>query len=115
MKLKTQLDIVKYSHWYKNFSARGRPRGLSNSIFNFNFLGLAVSEILGGSQIYIRGPCAPQRPPSGKILTCAQVLANVYITVTFQLRIAPFNALLTERSLYNRFFIERLRWPQPTQ
>ena len=40
----------------------------------------------GGSQINIRGPCTPQRRPSGKILTCAQVLACIYIIVNFQLR-----------------------------
>ena len=28
LKLKTQLDIVKYSLGYKNFSARGRPGGV---------------------------------------------------------------------------------------
>ena len=28
LKLKTQLDIVKYSLWIKNFSDRGRPRGV---------------------------------------------------------------------------------------
>jgi len=28
VKLKTQLDIVKYSLRYKNFSATGRPRGV---------------------------------------------------------------------------------------
>jgi len=28
LKLKTQLDIVKYSLWVKNFSARGRPGGV---------------------------------------------------------------------------------------
>ena len=28
--------------------------------FNFNILPLVVTEILGGSQIYVRGPCAPQ-------------------------------------------------------
>jgi len=46
-----------------------------NCVFNFNILAVVLSGILGGSQIYIRGPCAPRRPPSGKILTCAQVLA----------------------------------------
>ena len=39
-------------------------------------------------------------------LTCAQVLAYVYIIVNFQLR-SSINAGLTERSLYNRFCIER--------
>jgi len=28
LKLKTQLDIVKYSLWVKNFSDRGRPGGV---------------------------------------------------------------------------------------
>jgi len=28
LKLKTQLDIVKYSLWYEDFSARGRPGGV---------------------------------------------------------------------------------------
>ena len=28
MKLKIQLDIVKYSLWVKKFSARGRPAGV---------------------------------------------------------------------------------------
>jgi len=28
LKLKTQLDIVKYSLWVKKFSARGRPGGV---------------------------------------------------------------------------------------
>ena len=40
---------------------------ISNSVFNVNILALVVSEILGGSQIYVRGPCAPFYAPSGKI------------------------------------------------
>ena len=35
---------------------------ISNCVFNFNILALVVSEILGGSQIYVRGPCAPCTP-----------------------------------------------------
>jgi len=76
-----------------------------DGVFNFNFLALLLSELLGGSQIYIRGPCAPRRLPSGKILTCAQVLA--YIIVNFQLR-SSIHAGLTERSLYNRFALKNL-------
>jgi len=38
---------------------------ISNGVFNFNILPLVVSEILGGSQIYVRGPRAPSTPPSG--------------------------------------------------
>jgi len=33
-----------------------------DGVFNFNFLALLLSEILGGSQIYTRGPYAPGRP-----------------------------------------------------
>ena len=80
---------------------------ISNSVFNFNILTLVVSEILGGSQMYIRGPCALRRPPSVKILTGAQVLAYIYIVVNFQLR-SSIHAGLTERSLYNRFALKNL-------
>jgi len=83
---------------------------MSNGVFNFNFLALLLSEILEGSQIYIRGPCAPQRPPSGKIWTCAQVLAYIYTIVNFQL-LSSIHAGLTERSLYNRFALKNLaKW-----
>ena len=40
---------------------------MSNEVFNFNFLALLLTEILGGSQIYIRGLYAPWTTPSGKI------------------------------------------------
>ena len=83
---------------------------MSNCVFNFNILALVLSGILGWSQIYIRGPCAPRRPPSKKILTCAQVLAYIYIIVNFQLR-SSIHAVLTERSLYNRFALKNLpKW-----
>jgi len=83
---------------------------MSNGVFNLNFVALLLSEILGGSQIYIRGPCAPRMPPSGKILTCAQVLSYIYITVNFQLR-SSIHAGLTERSLYNGFALKNLpKW-----
>jgi len=75
---------------------------MSNCVFYFNILALVLFGILGGSQIYIREPCAPRRPPSVKILKRAQVLAHIYITVNFQLR-SSIHAGLTERALYNKF------------
>ena len=48
--------------------------------FNFNFLALSLSEILGGPKFTLWGPA------SGKILTCVQVHACIYIIVNFQLR-----------------------------
>jgi len=35
---------------------------MSNGIFNFNFLALVLSEILGGSQIYTRVITSPIGP-----------------------------------------------------
>ena len=78
---------------------------MSKGVFNFNFLALLLSEILGGSQTYIRGPCAPRRPPSVKILKRAQVLAYIYIIVNFQL-CSSINERPRKRSVYNRFCIE---------
>jgi len=78
---------------------------MSNCVFNFNILALVLSGILGWSQIYIRGPCAPRRTPSKKNLKCAQVLAYIYIIINFQLR-SSIPAGLTERSLYNRFALK---------
>ena len=50
-----------------NFFTQSEYFTISNCIFNLNILALVVSEILGGSQLYIRGPCAPLYSPSGKI------------------------------------------------
>ena len=85
------------------FCTRGEYVNMSNGVFNFHFLALLLSGILGGSQIYIRGPCGPRRPPSVKILKGAQVLAYIYIIVNFHLR-SSIHAGLTERSLYNYWF-----------
>jgi len=58
----------------KIFYTQNEYFGISNCVFNFsfldfnfNFLALVVSEILGGSQIYTRGAYALLTPPSGEI------------------------------------------------
>ena len=65
---------------------------LSNCVFNFSFLPLVLYEILGGSEIYIRGRCAPWMPPSGKMFipktsTLAYLIA--FLITTFQLQQFP--------------------------
>ena len=50
---------------------------LSNGVFNFNFLALLLSYILGGSQIYTRGPYAPWTPQAEKFLYPKRVLYNI--------------------------------------
>ena len=89
------------------FCTRGEYVTMSNGVFNFNFLALLLSEIFGGSQIYIRGPCAPRRSPSVKILKRTQVLAYICMTVNFEHR-SSIHAGLTERSLYNYFALKNL-------
>ena len=47
---------------------------MSNGVFNFNFLSLSLSEILGGPKFTLGGPT----PPSGEIfLPKASILALV--------------------------------------
>ena len=41
LKLKTQLDIVKYSHWYKNFSTMGRLGGVGPPSVNLGPLNIS--------------------------------------------------------------------------
>ena len=65
---------------------------MSNGVFNFNFVALLLSEILGGSQIYIRRPYAPQTPSSGESFlhtaSTSQYLI-VFLISTFQLQQFP--------------------------
>jgi len=82
---------------------------MSNCVFNFNILALVLSGILGGTKFTLRALRSPEAP-SGKILTCAQVLVYIYIILNFQLR-SSIHAGLTEHSLYNRFALKNLpKW-----
>jgi len=62
-----------YPKW-KNFCTRDEYFTMSNGVFNFNFLALVLSEILGGYQIYIRGPVHPVRPLAETFLYPRRVL-----------------------------------------
>ena len=65
---------------------------ISNCVFNFNILALVVSEILGGSQIYVRGPYAPCTPPSGKLFApeaSTLLCLMAFLISTFQLFYFP--------------------------
>jgi len=83
---------------------------MSNCVFYFNILALVLSGILWGSQIYVRGPCAPRRPPAEKFWHTRKYLPICIFNVNFQLR-SSIHAGLTERSLYNRFALKSLpKW-----
>jgi len=50
---------------------------MSNGVFNFNFLALLLSEILGGPKFTIGGPTPPGRPLAEKFLYPKRVLQNI--------------------------------------
>jgi len=69
---------------------------MSNSVFNFNFLALVLSEILGGSQIYTSGPYVPWTPPRGEIFV-PKASTSQYLIAFFN-----FNYLALVLSRYVR-------------
>ena len=65
---------------------------ISNCIYNFNILALVVTEILGGSQIYFRGPCAPPYATSGNFFVpqaSTLLCLMAFLISTFQLFYFP--------------------------
>ena len=69
-----------YAPERKFFCIRGEYVTISNGVFNFNFLALLLSEILGWSQIYTRGPYGPWMTPSGDIFV-PKVSTSQYLIV----------------------------------
>jgi len=61
----------------KKFCTRGEYFTMSNGIFNFNFLALVFSEILGGPKFTPGGPTPPGRPLSEKFLYPKRVIHNI--------------------------------------
>jgi len=62
---------------WKNFCTRDVYFTMSNGVFNFNFLALVVSEILGGPKFTLRGPTPPGRPLAEKFFYAKRVLYNI--------------------------------------
>ena len=78
---------------------------MSNGVFNLNFLALLLSDILGGPKFTLGGHTPPGLPLAENFFL-PKASTSQYIIVNFQLR-SSMNAELTERSLYNRFCIEK--------
>ena len=53
---------------------------MSNGVFNFNFLALLLSEILGGPKFTLGGPVPPWTPPNGEIFV-SKAITSQYIIV----------------------------------
>jgi len=58
---------------------------MSYGVFNFNFLALLISEILGGFQIYTRGPYARLTPLAEKFLCPKRVLQTSNCVFNFNI------------------------------
>jgi len=74
-------------HLAEKFCTRNEYFTTSNCVFNFNFLALVVSEIIGGPKLTLRG-LRPPDAPRGK-LWHTQVLAYTYTSVSETIRKPP--------------------------
>jgi len=61
----------------RNFRTQSEYFTISNVIFNFSFLSLVLYEILGWSQIYIRGAAPPGCPLAERFLYLKGVLWHI--------------------------------------
>ena len=75
---------------------------MSNGIFNFNFLALLLSEILGGSQIYTRGPYAPWTPPSVEMFVPKASTSQYLIVFNFYILTLVVSEILGGSQIYVR-------------
>ena len=50
---------------------------MSNGVFDFNFLALLLTEILGGPKFTLGGPTPPGRPLAEKYFYPKRVLHNI--------------------------------------
>ena len=81
---------------------------MSNGVFNFNFLALLLSEILGGPKFTLGGPMPPGRPlaenfflpkasldaPSGEIFVPKTSTSQYLIVFNFKILALVVSALL---------------------
>ena len=58
---------------------------MSNGIFNFNFLALVFSEILGGPKFTLEGPTPPGRPLAENFFTQSEYLTMSNCVVNFNI------------------------------
>jgi len=86
-----------YAPERKNFYTRGEYVTMSNSVFNFNFLALLLSGILGGPKLTLGGLYAPWTPLADNIFTQSENFTisncvfnfNVLALVVFELLGGP--------------------------
>ena len=75
---------------------------MSNGVFNFNFLALLLSEILGESQIYTRGPTPPGRPLAENLVTQSEYVTMSNCVFNFNILALVVFELLGKSQIYVR-------------
>jgi len=75
---------------------------MSNGVFNFNFLALLLTEILGGSQIYTRGPTPPGRPLAEKFFTQSEYFTISNYVFNFNILALVVSEILGGSQIYVR-------------
>ena len=73
---------------------------MSNGVFNFNFLALVFSEILGGSQIYTRGPTPPGHPYRRNFFTHSEYFTISNCIFNFNILALVVSELLGGSQIY---------------
>ena len=73
---------------------------MSNGVFNFNFLAFSLFEILGGSQIYTRGPYAPGRPLAEKFFTKSEYFTISNCVFNFNILALVVSEILGGSQIY---------------
>jgi len=75
---------------------------MSNGVFKFNFLALLLSEILGGSQIYTRGPYALWTPLAEKFLYQSEYFTISNCVFNFKVLALVVSEILGGSQIYVR-------------
>ena len=75
---------------------------MSNGVFNFNFLALLLSEILGGSEIYTRGLTPPGRHLSENFFTNSEYFTIFNCVFNFNILALVVSEILGGSQIYVR-------------
>ena len=82
---------------------------MSNGVFNFNFLALVFSEILGGPKFTLGGPTPPGRPLAENFFYQSEYFTMSYCIFNFDILALVVSDLLGGSQIYVRGSVPLLR------
>ena len=82
---------------------------MSNGVFNFNFLALLLSEILGGPKFTLGGPTPPGRPLAENFFTQSEYLTMSNCVFNFNILALVVFELLGGSQIYVRGSVPLVR------